>query len=241
MFKGLGGGELQPCVIHPHDPQRQLYLSFDYCHLIKNIRSQFLDHDMADREGIISSKFVKEIYRLQKDLVVKPIRYLTRKHIEPSSFEKMNVLHAVQTFSPAVTSTLEYMKTNHLRLNSQVSFSEAEPTIRFMKTMHKFFTVHDISDKTQHVRRNNPDSMMFYSAADDRLQWLKYDFCQYITELQTQSNKKILKDLRKKPTKLYFSQLNQQYRVLFISYRMAFSMYSRGLFPAIQLRQCSVQ
>ncbi|KAJ4444917.1 hypothetical protein ANN_06716 [Periplaneta americana] len=192
-----GGGDLQPCVVHPCNLQRNLYLSFDYCHIIKNIRSQFLDHDMADKEGTISSKFIKEIYRIQKDLAVKPFRFLTRKHVEPSSFEKMNVLYAVQTFSLEVTSTLDYMKENHLRLTSRVNFSEAGPTIRFMKNVYKFFTVHDISDKTQHLRRSNPDSMMFYSAADDRLRWLKDDFCDYINELQTESKTRNLKGLTK--------------------------------------------
>lgn len=149
MFKGLGSGDLQPCVVHPCNLQHNLYLSFDYCHIIKNIRSQFLDQDIADREGMISSKFIKEIYRIQKDLAVKPIRFLMRKHVEPSSFEKMNVLYAVQTFSLEVTSTLDYMKDNHivLRLTSRVNFSEAGPTIRFMKNVYKFFTVHNISDK----------------------------------------------------------------------------------------------
>lgn len=28
---------------HPLESARELYLSFDYCHVLKNIRSQFLD------------------------------------------------------------------------------------------------------------------------------------------------------------------------------------------------------
>lgn len=78
MFKHFGGGELKTFVPHPCDPERKLYLSFDYCHLIKNVRSQFLDREMTDGNGIISSKYLKEIYRLQKDLTIKPIRYLTK-------------------------------------------------------------------------------------------------------------------------------------------------------------------
>lgn len=197
MFKKFGDGELKPSVVHPCNPLRQLYLSFDYCHLMKNIRSQFLDHDMADTDGIISAKFLKEVYRMQKNLVMKPVRYLTRKHLEPSSFEKMNVLHAVQVFSPAVSATLEYMKNNNFRLISQVDFSEAGPTVRFMKNVYKFFTVHDISDKTQHLRRNNPDSMMFYSPADERLRWLRDDFCKYIQEVQESSKALKMKGLTK--------------------------------------------
>ncbi|KAJ4427100.1 hypothetical protein ANN_24715 [Periplaneta americana] len=65
MFRQFGNGDLKFSVLHPCDPQRLLFLSFDYCHLIKNIRSQFLDRDMADGDGLISSKYLKEIYRLQ--------------------------------------------------------------------------------------------------------------------------------------------------------------------------------
>lgn len=79
MFRQFGNGDLKFSVPHPCDPQRLLFLSFDYCHLIKNIRSQFLDRDMADGDGLISSKYLKEIYRLQAKLTVKPVRYLTKK------------------------------------------------------------------------------------------------------------------------------------------------------------------
>ncbi|KAJ4442671.1 hypothetical protein ANN_04260 [Periplaneta americana] len=139
MFRQFGNGDLKFSVPHPCDPQRLLFLSFDYCHLIKNIRSQFLDRDMADGDGLISSKYLKEIYRLQAKLTVKPVRYLTKKkNIEPTNFEKMNVLTAVQVFSPAVTATVEFMKNNNVRINTNVDFSEAGPSVHFMKCIYKF-------------------------------------------------------------------------------------------------------
>lgn len=152
---------------------------------------------MADGKGIISSKYLKEIYRLQKDLTVKPVRYLTRKHIEPTSFEKMNVLSAIQIFSPAVTATIEFMKDNHTRFVTNLNFADATSTINFMKCMYKFFTVHDVSDKTQHLRQNNPDSMHFYAANEERLQWLKEDFCHYIEKIQIESKRASLQGLTK--------------------------------------------
>jgi hypothetical protein len=73
------------------EPKIPLFLSFDYCHIIKNLRSIFLDHDMHSDKGIISSKYLKKIYELQRTLIIKPVKFLTKKHIYPSNFEKMNV------------------------------------------------------------------------------------------------------------------------------------------------------
>nr|XP_037284760.1 uncharacterized protein LOC119177371 [Rhipicephalus microplus] len=49
FFSSLSGGQIQPVVEHPLDAGRPLFLSFDYCHIIKNIRSQFLDAKKISR------------------------------------------------------------------------------------------------------------------------------------------------------------------------------------------------
>ncbi|KAH8019690.1 hypothetical protein HPB51_021012 [Rhipicephalus microplus] len=41
----LCSGKLQHSIKHPEDPYRKLFIAFDQCHLIKNIRSQFLARD----------------------------------------------------------------------------------------------------------------------------------------------------------------------------------------------------
>lgn len=50
---------------------------------------------------------MKNLYRMQQDRIVKPVRFLTRKHVFPSNLEKMNVRRAVQLLSPAVTAALK--------------------------------------------------------------------------------------------------------------------------------------
>lgn len=208
MFKEFGGGQLKESIPHPYDPQRKLYFSFDYCHLIKNVRSQFLEREMSDGDGIISSKYIKEIYHLQKNLTVKPVRHLTKKHIEPSSFEKMNVFNAVQIFSPPVTATINFMKSNHGRIRTSLDFSDAGPTINFMECMHKFFTLHDVSDRRQYLRQNNPDNMHFYSPMDERLQWLQEHFSTYIENVQRESKRANLKGLTKETTEALLFTVN---------------------------------
>lgn len=45
----LCGGFLTYRIEHPCDPERLLFLSFDYCHVLKNIRSQFLARDLGKK------------------------------------------------------------------------------------------------------------------------------------------------------------------------------------------------
>lgn len=57
MFRSFGKGKLQFEIPHPCDKNRSLFFSFDQNHIIKNIRSLLLDHDMVDEDGnIITGK-----------------------------------------------------------------------------------------------------------------------------------------------------------------------------------------
>jgi hypothetical protein len=184
LFKMLGDGTLSPRVKHPLRPKNDLLLSFDYCHVVKNIRSQFLEWDMADHTGVISSKYIKKIHDLQRNLTVKPVRFLTQKHLFPTNMEKMNVLRAVQVFSPPVTASIEYMMSHSERCNTTMNFSEAESTLRFMKFVYKFFSVHDVSDCVQSKRQKDPDKAVFRAVNDERLCWLKDEVPQYLKEVR---------------------------------------------------------
>lgn len=109
--------------------------------------------------------------------------------------EKMNVLSAIQIFSPADTATIQFLKDNQCRINTKTNYSESDSTIKFMTSMYKFFTFHDISDRTQYLRQNNPDCVQFFSAADERLNWLSDEFCTNINKVQIESKRAKLKGL----------------------------------------------
>jgi hypothetical protein len=47
LFKKLCAGNLQNYIPHPVLNHIPLFLSFDFCHAIKNSRNLFLDHDMC--------------------------------------------------------------------------------------------------------------------------------------------------------------------------------------------------
>lgn len=84
---------------------------------------------MKAQEGVLSSEYLKILYNLQRNLIVKPVKFLTEKHLYPSNFEKMNVRRAVEVFSPPVTAALEYLRKYG---NSSNDFSESQATIAYM-------------------------------------------------------------------------------------------------------------
>lgn len=81
---------LSTVVKHPHDGERAMFLSFDPCHVFKNVRSQFLERELTDGTGIISGTLVQKLYEHQKKLTIKLARNLTRKRVsvEPSENER---------------------------------------------------------------------------------------------------------------------------------------------------------
>ena len=94
----------------------------------------FLSHNMNSTTGIISSSYLKALYGLQRGWPLKPVRYLTKKHLYPSNLEKMNVLRAVQIFSPTVTSALKLLKEEKYE-----DFVDSDATILYMENMFHFF------------------------------------------------------------------------------------------------------
>lgn len=184
-MKHLCGGFLTYRIEHPCDPERLLFLSFDYCHVLKNIRSQFLARELGEN-GEVSSTYLKKLYEMQKGWLVKPVRCLTRKHVYPNNIEKMNVIRAVEVFSLDVTSALEFLK-EQAGHGSHPSFAFAGPAIVFMKNIFRWFTLHDTSNKVQHIHQRFPDTRHFDNCDDDRLEWLNVTFPLYIEDLKKKS------------------------------------------------------
>ena len=88
ILRMLGNGKLEYKVEHPVNNSRFLFLSFDPNHIIKNLRSQFLEKEMADGEKIISGSYVKQLYSLQQKDIIKAVRNLSKRHVEPSNIDK---------------------------------------------------------------------------------------------------------------------------------------------------------
>ncbi|XP_075742919.1 uncharacterized protein LOC142796362 [Rhipicephalus microplus] len=185
-MKLLGNGLVTYRTEHPCDPDRQLFMSFDPCHVLKNVRSQLLSHDIGP-EREISSSYIKDLYKLQKGLTVKPVRYLSRKHVLPNNIEKMNVGRAVQLLSPCVTAALKHLKGQAGHTCSK-SFAYAGPTITFMRNFYRWFVLHDTSSTMQHLVQNFADARHYDDIQDSRLEWLEVTFSMYLEGLKKRSN-----------------------------------------------------
>ncbi|KAH8035152.1 hypothetical protein HPB51_004393 [Rhipicephalus microplus] len=50
-------------------------------------------------------------------------------------------------------------------------FWEVDETVEFMETVYRWFLLMDVSNCSQHIHQNNPDSRQFDSESDERLEW----------------------------------------------------------------------
>jgi hypothetical protein len=101
---------------------------------LKMVEIYFLNHDMASSDGIITANYLKELLEIQEKLIIKPVRYLTKKHIYPSNLEKMKVRLAVQIFSPPVTAALRYIA--HHGGEEFAYFKDCSATVKYMEYIY---------------------------------------------------------------------------------------------------------
>ena len=105
------------------------------------------------------------------------MRFLTRKHLYPSNFEKL--------FSPPVTAGIKYLVVQDGVWN--YNFTTSLAIVEYMEMMYKFFQIHDVSDRVQHIRQRNEDCTPYVSVDDEKLRWMMYTFPQYVDSIQQSS------------------------------------------------------
>jgi hypothetical protein len=66
-----------------------------------------------------------------------------------------------------------------------------------MEFMYTFFKIHDVSDKTQYFRKQEPISAPYVNINDERLIWLVETLPSYVNTLQELSKQSNMKGLTK--------------------------------------------
>lgn len=121
-------------------------------HILKNVRLQFLAKEMGTNKQITSAA-LKLLYKIQQGSTIKPVRFLTHKHLYPSNIEKMGVNTAPQLFSVPVTAASQYLK-DQAGHTCNVAFATVGPTVTFLKVTCKWFALTDVSNTVQHIHTN---------------------------------------------------------------------------------------
>jgi hypothetical protein len=94
----------------------------------------------------------------------------------------MNVLRAIQVFSPAVSSPLKF-----LQENNDARFQGVDATVKYIETMYNFFQIHNVSNKNYYIRSLESAVAPYVDISDERLHWLNITFPNYIEDIQNSS------------------------------------------------------
>lgn len=101
-------GKLSHEIPHPNDPERKMFISSDYTHLLKNLRNQFKDRIFNICSKILSFEPIVTCYNTQKRFsFLRPARKLGPKHVEPKNLERQKVCYATDISSHKLIAALQ--------------------------------------------------------------------------------------------------------------------------------------
>jgi len=101
---GLGATAAQPKFTTGNG--NDVYVMYDPPHLIKNVRNNMLRYDIIIGNDLISFDYISTLFDLEQASVLRFVPKLTKTHIEPNAFKRMNVKIATQVLSHSVASAL---------------------------------------------------------------------------------------------------------------------------------------
>lgn len=128
---------------HPVRSEHKLYFFADTPHLLKNLRSALLSHDITlPREvcqlyslpdSVVSASYIRLLEEIQRKRALKLAPKLRETHLNPNQFEKMKVATAAQVISNTTASALETLVTlGYLS-------PKAKTTAWFLRTFRRWF------------------------------------------------------------------------------------------------------
>jgi hypothetical protein len=77
-----------------------------------------------------------KLHTAQEGKILKPVRQLSRKMLDPTNFEKMKMSTAIRVFGNDVIAALELMNSS-----GHEDFQNIEATLKFMKMVKKWWEV----------------------------------------------------------------------------------------------------
>ncbi|KAI6656127.1 Transposable element P transposase [Oopsacas minuta] len=157
---------LETCVLHPLDICRPLYLIFDFVHIIKTVRNNWINQIDSNHKfscpSSVSCKYTlkvpfqdfRNLFKLEQKSVAKTAHQLTAKICWPSSLERQNLNLALRLFDDSTTAVL----TVHASKYVQVS-----ETAQFISLVCKVWKIFNINRPNKEIRLNDELSMSLQS------------------------------------------------------------------------------
>ena len=157
---------LLPAVQHPTCPERKLYVLFDFVHIIKSIRNNWLnlkdyDHtfaypDMQLFPSLLNSttklneaKFndIRKLYKSEQHSTMKQAHRLSYKVCWPTSLECQNVNLALRVSNESTCAAL--------KIQNDLHPDSINDTSNFVDVLSKIWKIFNINTPLKHVRLND--------------------------------------------------------------------------------------
>ena len=140
MVANLGGKlsvPFKPWFVHPCNENLRVYILFDACHLLKNVRGAIFAYKSIQHPdiGVCEWQYLCKLQKLQEDEGLHAANKLTKKHV---SFQnnKMRVKLAAQTLSASVAKALEYVHNIDI-----CGFEQCLGTAKFISMIDRLFDI----------------------------------------------------------------------------------------------------
>lgn len=157
----LDSDEKKPYFIDPYSC-RKIYIILDPSHCIKSVRN-----NLCNRQVFVDSEGGKIEWRLIKALVAfgeknsfNLTHKLTNRHINFKN-RKMHVRTATQTLSSSTANALHFLMVQNVR-----GFSDADPTIKFVRLMNTLFDVMNTHKIDHNAANQFKSALNFFNAAE---------------------------------------------------------------------------
>ena len=156
---------LTPTAIHPIDPERKIFLIFDFVHIVKSIRNNWInlkdyEHTFSypntlifphceDSQHIRIAKFqdIRLLYKNEQSLIIKQAHRLTAKACWPTSLERQNVSLALKIFDTSTLAALSIYNSAQTNFETQ--------TTEFLDIIIKVWKIFNVNTTHKHIRLND--------------------------------------------------------------------------------------
>lgn len=134
-YKKFGVTHDQPYTIYNDE---KIYMLFDPCHLIKNVRNTLMRNDIDTDDGRVSWGVIRELFKYESNKTTRMCPKLSERHINTNDFDKQKVRFATQVLSHSCSAAIKTLNEIDPQIFGKYS-SNALPTANFLEKMDKTF------------------------------------------------------------------------------------------------------